>query len=73
LHLFSGFRLFHFTNRQNKNFYKCDSDEYFDGGNFQGFQSERAFSAHELIAGCPAPPIWLSALSRANYRNFIRY
>lgn len=55
MHLSSGFQLFHFTNRQNKSFYKCDSDEYFDGGNFQGFQSERAFSAHELIADCPAP------------------
>lgn len=29
-----------------------NSDEYFDGSNFQRLQSERAFSAHELIAGC---------------------
>lgn len=33
---------------------KRDVDEYFDGGNFQGLQSARAFSVHELIAGCAA-------------------
>lgn len=38
-----------------KAFCKNDSDEYFDDSNFQRLQSERAFYAHELIAGCAAP------------------
>lgn len=42
------------------------ADEYFDGGNFQRLQSARAFSAHELIAGCAA------AARQSGYRRRYR-